>query len=312
MKLRSAGLLLLLLSGLQADGQEKEVRAMVGSDVELSCIHTEEKSFDLSELYVYWQITDTSSKPETVTYYLPGNGSVGHHNNRYKDRAQMSLDSMQQGNFSLHLYNITPQDEQKYYCLVFRKFTEQILNVEVMLHVAANYSMPVVSAPTAAPQDEELTFTCTSKDGYPRPNVYWINRTDNSLLDEALQNSTVSLNARGLYDVVSVLRIRRTPHVNVGCCIENVLLHQNLTVSSQKGGEPIPGPTGSSPETPGDAEAGRSRTVVAAIALLLTVVVAASAGWWCRSRCPRRPRRPCRGYAGAEAARPELGLPDHV
>lgn len=109
---------------------------MVGSDVELSCIHTEEKSFDLSELYVYWQITDTSSKPETVTYYLPGNGSVGHHNNRYKDRAQMSLDSMQQGNFSLHLYNITPQDEQKYYCLVFRKFTEQILNVEVMLHVA--------------------------------------------------------------------------------------------------------------------------------------------------------------------------------
>lgn len=96
--------------------------------------------------------------------------------------------------------------------------------------------MPVVSAPTAAPQDEELTFTCTSKDGYPRPNVYWINRTDNSLLDEALQNSTVSLNARGLYDVVSVLRIRRTPHVNVGCCIENVLLHQNLTVSSQKGG----------------------------------------------------------------------------
>lgn len=99
---------------------------------------------------------------------------------------------------------------------------------------AANYSMPVVSAPTAAPQDEELTFTCTSTDGYPRPNVYWINRTDNSLLDEGLQNSTVSLNARGLYDVVSVLTIRRTPHVNVGCCIENVLLHQNLTVSSQK------------------------------------------------------------------------------
>lgn len=105
---------------------------------------------------------------------------------------------------------------------------------------AANYSMPVVSAPTAAPQDEELTFTCTSKDGYPRPNVYWINKTDNSLLDEALQNSTVSLNAQGLYDVVSILRIRRTPHVNVGCCIENVLLHQNLTVSSQKGSGKAP------------------------------------------------------------------------
>lgn len=103
--------------------------------------------------------------------------------------------------------------------------------------------MPVVSAPTAAAQDEELTFTCTSTDGYPRPNVYWINKTDNSLLAEALQNSTVSRNARGLYDVVSVLRIRRAPHVDVGCCIENVLLHQNLTVSSQKGGgEHLPPP----------------------------------------------------------------------
>lgn len=96
---------------------------------------------------------------------------------------------------------------------------------------SANYSMPVVSGPS---QDEELTFTCTSTNGYPRPNVYWINRTDGSLLDGALQSSTVSLNARGLYDVVSVLRIGRAPSVNVGCCIENVLLHQNLT-SNQPG-----------------------------------------------------------------------------
>ena len=104
---------------------------------------------------------------------------------------------------------------------------------------AANYSMPVVSGPS---QDEELTFTCTSTNGYPRPNVYWINKTDNSVLDSALQNNTVSLNARGLYDVVSVVRIGRTPHVNVGCCIENVLLHQNLT-SGQTG--EVPGdPTG--------------------------------------------------------------------
>lgn len=109
---------------------------MVGSDVELSCIYTKEKSLDLNGLYVYWQITDASGKPEPVTYYLAGNSSTGHDNNRYKDRAQMSLDSMKQGNFSLRLYNITPQDEQKYDCLVFRKTTERILNVTVTLHVA--------------------------------------------------------------------------------------------------------------------------------------------------------------------------------
>lgn len=98
--------------------------------------------------------------------------------------------------------------------------------------------MPVVSALSGPSEDKLLTFTCTSVNGYPKPNVYWINKTDNSMLPEDLQNSTVSLNARGLYDVVSVLRIRQTPSVNVGCCIENVLLHQNLTGIGQAGKVP--------------------------------------------------------------------------
>lgn len=113
----------------------------------------------------------------------------------------------------------------------------------------ANYSMPVVSSPGAVPQGSELTFTCTSTNGYPAPRVYWINRTDSSLLDEALQNNTVSLNARGLYDVVSVLTVPHSPHVDVGCCIENALLRQNLTVGSQPGGSPVPEPEGSVPGT---------------------------------------------------------------
>ncbi|KAK2488853.1 hypothetical protein MC885_021582 [Smutsia gigantea] len=248
MRLRSPQLLLLLLVGLRADAQGKEVRAMVGSDVELSCIYPKKNSFDLNDLYVYWQINVTeqlhagrphTARPNTtvVTYYLARNGSSGHKDSRYKDRAHLSPDRMKRGDFSLHLHNITPQDEQKFNCLVFRESLEleMILKVVVTLHVAANYSMPVVSALSSPEQDEALTFMCTSTNGYPKPNVYWINKTDNSLLDTALQNSTISLNGRGLYDVVSVLRVRRTPNVNVGCCIENVLLHQNLTVSSQAG-----------------------------------------------------------------------------
>ncbi|KAM8819441.1 ICOS ligand isoform 2-T2 [Rhynchonycteris naso] len=296
MKIISAGLLLLLLSGLRADNKKTEVRAMVGSTVDLSCIYPEENSFKLNELFVYWQI-DINGEPKSVAYYLSGNSSVGH--DKYKDRAQMSLDSMKQGDFSLRLYNITPQDEQEFNCLVFRNLT-QIWRVVVTLHVAANYSMPVVIAPGSASQDEELTFTCTSKDGYPRPNVYWINRTDNSLLDEALQNSTATLNARGLYDVVSILRIRWTPNVNVGCCIENVLLHQNLTVSSQTGA--LKEDEGSNPGIlGGDTYALRNRVVVAVLAVLI-VAVAIIVGWACRGQCPHW------SYAGVQASRSELEL----
>nr|XP_025148308.1 ICOS ligand isoform X3 [Bubalus bubalis] len=297
MRPRSPGLFLLLLWVLQAESQE-EVRAMVGSDVQLRCIYPERNSFDLNDLYVYWQISmvGKGNVDSVVTYHLSGNSSASHGDNHYKDRARLSLDSMKRGDFSLHLRNVTPQDEQKFNCLVFRKSLElkKILEVAVTLHVAANYSMPVVSGPS---QDEELTFTCTSTNGYPRPNVYWINKTDNSVLDGALQNNTVSLNARGLYDVVSVLRIGRTPHVNVGCCIENVLLHQNLT-SGQT--ETFTGTKDSITEDPVDgSHSGKHQPVLSVLAVLAVIVLLALAiGWLCRSRCPPKRARVMRDPPG--------------
>uniref|UniRef100_A0A7N5JAF0 ICOS ligand n=1 Tax=Ailuropoda melanoleuca TaxID=9646 RepID=A0A7N5JAF0_AILME len=308
MRLRSPGALLLLLGTLQAaDNREQEVRALVGSDVELSCVFPESHTFDLDDLYVYWQIS-VMGHPTTVTYYLSGNTSAGLEDNRYRDRAWLSLESMKRGDFSLHLYNITPQDEQKFNCLVFRKSLQlkKILDVVVTMHVAANYSVPVVSAPSGPSKDELLTFTCTSVNGYPKPNVYWINQTDNSMLPEDLQNSTVSLNARGLYDVVSVLRIRQTPSVNVGCCIENVLLHQNLTGISQAETATESGNTGSHT----DDHRKDHGTVLSTLAVLgVVVVVAAATGWVCRSRCPHGIRtrhwaaRPEQAFSGELAER---------
>uniref|UniRef100_A0A8C9JMA6 Inducible T cell costimulator ligand n=1 Tax=Panthera tigris altaica TaxID=74533 RepID=A0A8C9JMA6_PANTA len=267
---------LLLFSALQAtDVQEKEVRALVGSDVELSCVFPERHSFDLNDLYVYWQTSVVGTPKTVVTYYLSGNSSAGHEDNRYRDRARLSLESMKRGDFSLHLHNITPQDEQRFNCLVFRKSLEleKILDVVVTLHVAANYSMPVVRAPSGPSENEELTFTCTSVNGYPRPNT--------------LQNNTVSLNAQGLYDVVSVLTIRQTPSVNVGCCIENVLLHQNLTTIKTATGTEY-GIT----ESQADAPKKQGAVLSALIVLGVVVAVAVATGWVCRSRCPPRdPRR---------------------
>lgn len=112
----------------------------MGSDVQLRCIYPEKNSFDLNDLYVYWQISmaGKGNVDSVVTYHLSGNSSASHGDNHYKDRARLSLDSMKQGDFSLHLRNVTPQDEQKFNCLVFRKSLElkKILEVAVTLHVA--------------------------------------------------------------------------------------------------------------------------------------------------------------------------------
>ncbi|XP_047419190.1 ICOS ligand isoform X2 [Sciurus carolinensis] len=267
---------------------------MVGSDVKLSCVYPGIHSFDLNELYVYWQVSESNT---VVTYYLPENSSTGLEDSHYKNRAHLSLDSMKRGDFSLHLYNVTPQDEQKFNCLVFRKSSElgRILEAVVMLYVAANYSMPIVSTPRGPSADQELTFTCVSTDGYPRPSVYWINKTDNSQLDKALHNDTISLNQRGLYDVVSVLRIPWASSVNIGCCIENVLLHQNLTGSSRT--DTFTGPEVAVTDNPALPHKERRVAVFSTLAVLLVTAVAV--GWLCRTRFLRR------SYTGAKVVWPE-------
>lgn len=291
---------LLLLGVLRADVQDEKVRAMVGSKVALGCLGPEGSSFNLSDLMVYWQVSGSKT---VVAYYFPENSSAVHQDSRYRNRAHLSPAAMKQGDFSLHLFNVTPQDAQTFHCLVFCKTTlEEVLKVVVTLHVAANYSMPVVSSPGAVPQGSELTFTCTSTNGYPAPRVYWINRTDSSLLDEALQNNTVSLNARGLYDVVSVLTVPHSPHVDVGCCIENALLRQNLTVGSQP--ESIVGVADRITEHPASPTEERGSSVLVILAVLC-VVAAVAVGWVCRSRCPR-------GYAGAQVVTALHQLPDRA
>lgn len=121
----------------------------MGSSVELRCVFPERHTFDLDDLYVYWQIS-VVGQPKTVTYYLSGNSSTGQEDDRYRDRARLSPESMQRGDFSLHLYNITPYDEQKFNCLVFRKSLElkKILDVEVTLHVAGKSTAADGTLPT--------------------------------------------------------------------------------------------------------------------------------------------------------------------
>lgn len=96
---------------------------MVGSDVELRCVYPRRSNFSLDDLYVYWQIVDEAKT--VVTYYLPSanESSTIHVSNSYKNRAHLSPDLMKEGDFSLHLENVTPQDTQEFKCLVFRMST---------------------------------------------------------------------------------------------------------------------------------------------------------------------------------------------
>ncbi|XP_060054796.1 ICOS ligand isoform X3 [Erinaceus europaeus] len=304
MRLWSPGLFLLLAGlslSLPAAGRRgiQEVQALVGDTVKLSCIHPLGPGVTLGDLYLYWQ-ADVGGRTIAVASHL-GLGGLGAPDLIFQNRTRLSAEGMKRGDFSLHLSDVGPQDQLTFQCLLLRKSQnmQPLFNVSVDLKVAAHFSPPVVTSEDG-PEDGELTFTCTSSDGFPKPRLHWVNRTDGSLLPGALTNC--SRDSRGLYHVHSVLRLPRTPSIRVGCCVENLSLQQNLSSPP----EPVlsPSPSGS-PSGQSSALQGSGGTVFSVLAVLV-VLVAVAAGWACRSQCPPRRR-----YTGAQEERPvqELTAP---
>ncbi|XP_074070228.1 ICOS ligand-like isoform X2 [Macrotis lagotis] len=222
------GYFLLLLGYLRA-AKSEEVHGIVGGNVDLRCIRPGKKHFDLNEICVYWQTRNEPIVP--LNSYIPGDDTSNYVDFKYKNRTSLTLEKMEQGDYSLHLSNITIGDELEYECIVINKSsTDRLFTSIINLHVAANYSVPIVSDETN--NNKEATFSCTSHNGFPKPKVYWVNKTDNSLLNQSLQNDTFTINEKGLFSVSSVLKIAWTPNISIECCIENVNLQQNLTVQS--------------------------------------------------------------------------------
>ncbi|XP_007493358.1 ICOS ligand isoform X2 [Monodelphis domestica] len=266
MSLKRTECLLLFLAALRAVIM-KEIHGMVGDNVELSCISPIQRHFDLQNIHVYWQTTKTP--PESVKSYIPGENSSQYDDSKYKNRASLTPEKMERGDFSLLLSNITTKDEQEFVCIVLNKSSFGILlQSEVTLRVAANFSVPVVAQET---NNTEVTFTCTSHNGFPEPKVYWVNKTDNSLLNHTLQ--TVTKNEKGLFSVYSVLTIEWTPNISIECCIENVNLQQNLTV--WKGGNTGQLKFTTIPNEPRPPETTSNTALFIIIGILFVVLVAA-------------------------------------
>lgn len=95
----------------------------------------------------------------------------------------------------------------------------------------ASYSQPILSGPirNSDSTGEEVIFSCRSGNGYPKPIVYWINKTDNSRLPSSEPN--ITLHDDGTYSVFSTLKVKATSNMQIECFIENKILQENLSAN---------------------------------------------------------------------------------
>ncbi|XP_023779822.1 ICOS ligand [Cyanistes caeruleus] len=230
------GFLLLLLHSLKTVTalEKKNIISKLGDNVTLSCIYTK-KNLQLKNLRVYWQIADDSYQEKCSVVHALISGQDDNTNQciRFKDRTQLFWDRLESGDFSLLLLNVSQSDGHTYKCVVQEK-TEHpkvIHQAEVALSLAASYSQPILSGPirNSDSPGEEVTFNCRSGNGYPKPNVYWINKVNNSRLSPS--KIEIIPHDDGTFSVFSTLKVKATSNMQIECSIENEMLQENLSAN---------------------------------------------------------------------------------
>ncbi|NXI20054.1 ICOSL protein, partial [Irena cyanogastra] len=231
------GFLLLLLQILKAVTalEKKNIISKLGDNATLSCIYNEKNPLQLKNLRVYWQIADDSyqEKCSVVHALISGQDDNSNQCIRFRDRTQLFWDKLENGDFSLLLLNVSQSDGHTYKCVVQEKteLPKVIHQAEVVLSLAASYSQPILSGPirNSDSSGEEVTFNCRSGNGYPKPNVYWINKVNNSRLSPS--ETEIIPHEDGTFSVFSTLKVKATANMQIECSIENEMLQENLSAN---------------------------------------------------------------------------------
>ncbi|KAM9861434.1 CD276 antigen [Aulostomus maculatus] len=196
---------------------EQPVVALYGRDAVLNCSFSYTNSFNLSDLTIFWQLTDTSS----VHGYRDGQDRLEEQAERFFNRTSLFPKQLSHGNASLLLSRVVVADEGSYTCFVR---VQDYGRAALFLQVAAPYSKPVLTLETEMnlrPGDEGA-LTCVAYGGYPEAYVIWQDGAGHNLTDNI--TTSVVANEEGLFSLTSVLTVVLEPNSTYSCQLINPLL----------------------------------------------------------------------------------------
>lgn len=210
---------------------ELPVVALYGGDVILNCSFSDASPYNLSDLTVFWQLSDTK---RSVYGYREGRDQLVDQAERFANRTSLFPTQLSLGNASLLLRRVVVADEGSYTCFVR---AQDYGSDALYLLVAAPYSKPIVTLESESnlrPGDE-VALTCEAYGGFPEASVMWQDGGGRNLTD----NVTTSLvaNEDGLFTMTSRLTVVLEPNSTYNCLLTNPLLgevgHAFVTITGQ-------------------------------------------------------------------------------
>ncbi|KAK5603377.1 hypothetical protein CRENBAI_008815 [Crenichthys baileyi] len=203
---------------------DQPVVALHGNDVTLNCSFNQAGSFNLSDVSVFWQLTDTK---RSVHGFWMEQDQLTEQAEGYTNRTSLFPAELTKGNASLLLQRVVVADEGSYTCFVR---VQEYNSAALLLQVAAPYSKPEV---TLEPESnlrpgDELALTCVAYGGYPKANVIWQDGSGQNLTDNI--TTSVVANEQGLFTMTSVLTVMLEPNSSFNCRLINPLLSEERSI----------------------------------------------------------------------------------
>ncbi|KAJ8253167.1 hypothetical protein GJAV_G00209850 [Gymnothorax javanicus] len=205
------------------------ILGIFGKSAVLPCFYGRTFDLDSGNVSIEWR---TGSEPvhvsvlgkagETVEFLSQG------------DRMRLIMDTIQDGDVSLLISDITVRDAQSYDCYLTQPGVQSSTHLcTVCLSTAAHFTQPVVQrADEAKEEGEEAHFICHSRGGFPEPTVHWLSGDRERPLVGTVRTYSSLLPHSELYNITSVLSVNITRDMKVSCAVENHLLNETLTSSS--------------------------------------------------------------------------------
>lgn len=203
---------------LEVQVPEMPVVALYGQDAVLNCSFAPPGSFNLSDLSIFWQLTDSK---RAVHGYWDDRDQLTDQVEAFANRTGLFRAELGSGNASLLLRGVRVADDGSFTCFVrIREYGSAALLVQV----AAPYSKPQVTweADSNLRPGDVVSLSCVAHGGYPEARVTWQDGAGRNLTD----NVTVSqvANEEGLFSVRSVLTVMAEPNSAYNCTLVNPLL----------------------------------------------------------------------------------------
>lgn len=226
-------LLVLQSHALDVRVPESPVVVLFGSDALLNCSFSGVSAFNLSDVSVFWQLSDTK---RSVHSFWKSQDQLTDQDERFSGRTTLFSDQLMVGNASLRIRKVRVADEGTYSCFVR---VQSYGSAAVIMQVAAPFSKPLVSwdSDSSLKPGDAVSLSCVAYGGFPQAQLQWQDGSGHNLTE----NITVSqlANEEGLFSVRSVLSVHLEPNSTYSCRITNPLLGDESQASVTITGQPL-------------------------------------------------------------------------